>query len=163
MPGADICSNYHGGNQQSEEANESIVHLKGTLRNRILAYIRSVPSTCEEAETALGLPHTTTSARITELKALKLIRESGIVRENASGRNAAVLEAVPELELIAPEQRRTLVLHPPTLRSQLMTAIALYGNAEVEAATACSPKVGIERAKGLWTEIEALVDKALAR
>lgn len=162
MPGFDICRNNHGGNQQSEEANDSIVHLKGNLRNRILVYIRAVPSTCEETESALSLPHTTCSARISELKSMKLVRESGKVRANASGRNAAVLEAVPEFELTSPEPSKFVAVES-TLRARLLDAIARYGKAEVEAATSFSPKLGIQRATELWTEIETLVDKALAR
>lgn len=92
----DICRNFHGGNKNSEAANDSIQSQKQIIRKKILEYIKSCPegATCEEIEIALGIAHQSCSARCTELKSLNLVYQDG-GRLTRSNRRAAVLKAVP--------------------------------------------------------------------
>jgi hypothetical protein len=71
----DITAGYHGGDEFSEQAHESIQEDKVSLRRRVFAHIERCPhgATCEEVELALGLSHQTVSARITELRARRQI------------------------------------------------------------------------------------------
>lgn len=95
---ADITRNFHGGNRESTEAHRSIVSTKESLRRRVIAYVAGrgqVGATSDEIEVALGLPHQTVSARITEAKAGGELVKSGDRRPTRSGRNAAVLVATP--------------------------------------------------------------------
>lgn len=94
---ADITRNFHGGNEESTAAHRSIVTSKDTLRRRVIAFVRSRGehgATSDEIEVALGLPHQTVSARITEAKAGGDLVPSGVRRLTRSGRSAAVLVAV---------------------------------------------------------------------
>jgi hypothetical protein len=94
MSSPDITRNYHGGNRESTEAHRSIVPLKETLRRRVISFVRSRGehgATSDEIELALGLPHQTVSARITEGKAGGDLVPSGRRRLTRSGRSAAVL------------------------------------------------------------------------
>ena len=92
----DICSNNHGGDECSVNAHTSIQSSKEALRTMIYEYIKTGPVTCEEIEMALGLKHQTASARVSELKALNMVRPSGIKRVTSSGRKAHVLEIICE-------------------------------------------------------------------
>lgn len=92
----DVCSNRHGGNPESVEANESIAGEKYQLRERVLAFIKGrgdVGATCDEMEQELGLRLHTISARCTELLKSERVTRSG-VRKTRSGRNASVLVAL---------------------------------------------------------------------
>lgn len=90
----DICQSRHKGNPQSAEAHESIVTEKSRMHQAILAYLRHEGGcTCEQVEQGLGLSHQTASARMSELKARGLARDSGRRRPTSSGRMAAILEA----------------------------------------------------------------------
>jgi hypothetical protein len=66
---------------------------------RILAYITSTPSTCDEVEVALGMTHQSCSAAIN-----KLMRERRVVaggnRKTRSNRNARVWSATQPTENI---------------------------------------------------------------
>lgn len=64
----DICANNHGGNPQSDAAHSITADSAPILRRQILERIKEIPSTCDEVEVALSLPHQTVSARISELK-----------------------------------------------------------------------------------------------
>lgn len=79
----DICSNRHGGNAESVEANRAV--NKSRLRLLILANLRFRDMTCEEVENATGLSHQTCSARFSELKRDGLI-EPTKRRKTRSGR-----------------------------------------------------------------------------
>lgn len=90
----DICGRHHGGNSRSLEANASISHDKNNLRRMVLDSIRSTgPATCEEIEGRLQLKHQTASARMSELKKMKLITPIGR-RATSSGRNADVFDVL---------------------------------------------------------------------
>ena len=92
----DVCRNNHGGNENSEAANNAIAGAKISLRNQILNYIRKQGgrgATCEEIEQALNMSHQTVSARCSELKARKLIISMG-KRETSSGCRADILGAI---------------------------------------------------------------------
>lgn len=93
---ADITRRFHGGNAESNAAHRSIVKDKATLTRRVVAFVRARGqrgATSDEVEVALGLPHQTVSARITEAKAAGELVMSGDRRPTRSGRNAAVLVA----------------------------------------------------------------------
>lgn len=90
----DPTRNYHGGNQESNDAHRSVVKTKQLTRDRIVKWVGqrgSRGATCDEVEAVSSLPHQTVSARITEAKALGLLVPSGEKRKTRSGRNAAVL------------------------------------------------------------------------
>jgi hypothetical protein len=65
----DICRNHHGGNTESEAANEQTA--KSADRQRIVQALLNVSwrgMTCDELEVFLGMTHQTCSARCSELK-----------------------------------------------------------------------------------------------
>lgn len=89
----DITSNNHHGNSYSSEANASITERKHKIRTLVYRFIESKKhygATSDEVEQALGLSHQTASARMTELKALKMINDSGLSRKTRSHRKAGV-------------------------------------------------------------------------
>lgn len=93
----DICRNYHRGNAESEAANGRVHGKKEAMQQRILAFIRSMGldgATCDQIEIALDMAHQTASARVSELKKLRLIVDSGSRRETRTGSKAAVLTVV---------------------------------------------------------------------
>ncbi len=93
---ADITRRFHGGDPESNAAHRSIVLSKATMRRRVVAYVRErgeLGATSDEIEAALGMPHQTVSARITEAKAGGELVKSGDRRLTRSGRSAAVLVA----------------------------------------------------------------------
>jgi predicted ArsR family transcriptional regulator len=84
----DICRNYHGGEEFSVEANESVAPSKAIQRQRILRHLARVGNaTSDETEEALGMLHQTASARFSELK-----RDGWIVPVlNADGKHVSRL------------------------------------------------------------------------
>lgn len=93
----DITDNYHQGNEYSVLANESVREIKVRLRSMVVSFVSEqgeYGATSDEVEQALGMPHQTASARLTEAKALGMVEDSGRKRKTRSGRNAAVLVAV---------------------------------------------------------------------
>lgn len=92
----DICANNHGGNENSTEARRNT--NADVDRKRILAFIQAQGSegaTCDEIEQALSLPHQTASARCTDLKVRRLVRENG-KRLTRRGSSASVLVAISQ-------------------------------------------------------------------
>jgi len=84
-------------NDLSLAAYDSIIPHASRLAKRVFVYILEQGShgaTCEECEFELAMQHQTCSARITELKDSRLVRDSGRRRETSSGRLAAVLVVV---------------------------------------------------------------------
>jgi hypothetical protein len=84
---------YARGSDTSHDAAKSMASHAGTIRGRVLEYIRTFcdnGATCDQCELDLGLSHQTTSARINELRNLALIVDSGKRRKTRSGRNAVV-------------------------------------------------------------------------
>lgn len=91
---SDITESRHGGNPESQEAFESVKADSSSLRKRIWTFIHArgqEGATVDEIESASGLRHQTVSARVSELKAMKLLVPSGERRKTSSGRFAAVL------------------------------------------------------------------------
>lgn len=77
----DICVNRHGHNPQSEAANRRVQPMKSTMRTKILAYLQAVEeATCEDIVRALDMKLQSVSARVSELKAEKMIEETGYKR-----------------------------------------------------------------------------------
>lgn len=75
----------------SREAAQSIAPRAETLRTKALAMIRKHNGlTADECAAVLNESVLAIRPRITELSVLKLIRDSGRVRKNASGRKAIV-------------------------------------------------------------------------
>jgi hypothetical protein len=96
----DICSDRHLGNVYSRAANPSRI-AKQRMRSRILLFLlKSGPATCEEIEFALSMgkevnhvdfvPHSSCSARISELKREGSIIPTGESRPTQRGRSSAV-------------------------------------------------------------------------
>ena len=92
----DITANYHGGNERSIEANDSLVPHKQIMRTRLLALIDERGEsgiTCDEAEIITGWRHQSVSARFSEMKCDEIITARG-TRVTRSGRNADVYRLV---------------------------------------------------------------------
>ena len=88
----DICSNRHKGNANSFLANLRVAGRKHSLRERFyLSLYHDGPQTCEEVSYRLQIRYTTCSGRVSELKAEKLIWETGEQRETTAGATASVL------------------------------------------------------------------------
>lgn len=103
---ADICSRKHRYDPNSFLANIRIHPHKLNLCQRIyLSLVEQGEATCEQLSLRLGIRYTTTSARVSELKAMTWIMRSGAIRETTGGSDAAVLRALTEAE-------RERVLHP---------------------------------------------------
>lgn len=86
----DITRNYHGGNANSEAANDAVAPKKFGMREKILFYLKFHPEgkTCEQIEQELGMKHQSASARISELKMMQKIKvigqaktESGVIAD----------------------------------------------------------------------------------
>lgn len=96
MMQADVTASRHGGNRESAEASASIEQDKARLRRMVVQFVRDRGergATCDEIELGLGMSHQTTSARVTEAKAIGLLSRTEERRPTRSGRNAAVLVA----------------------------------------------------------------------
>lgn len=97
----DITRNFHGGNPQSEAANESMVPFKDPLLDIVVEYVRQQKwsgSICDEVEAALGMTHQTASPRFTEAKQQKRLVPNGEKRQTRQERWAAVLVAPEYLD-----------------------------------------------------------------
>ena len=80
----DICARNHGGNAESVEANRGTNKERDAAR--ILLFLESYgDTTCDRAESILGLSHQTCSARFSDLKKEGLI-EPTTRRKTRSGR-----------------------------------------------------------------------------
>ncbi len=85
------------GSETSKQAAESIRHILPHLERVVFDAIKSRGqhgATCEECETATGLPHQTASARIRGLAIKGAIALSGAKRRTRSGRHAGVYVSV---------------------------------------------------------------------
>mgnify|MGYP006301538543 CR=1 FL=1 len=85
----------------SEKAARRIEGHAGTIRGRVLAYLRAcgpAGATDDEAEAALGIKPQTYTPRRGELVALEPVIDSGRRRPTASGRPAAVWVASEHAE-----------------------------------------------------------------
>ncbi len=78
----------------SLQAAQSMVPTASTLRDRVLEAIRARPSTADELADSLDASPFSIRPRVTELLKMGKIRETLERRRNASGRLAAVWEAV---------------------------------------------------------------------
>jgi len=67
-----------------------------TWMNRVLNAVREKPSTMSEVAVKYGVLATTTRPRGSQLTALGFIRDSGLRRKNAYGRNEIVYEPCPQ-------------------------------------------------------------------
>jgi hypothetical protein len=93
----DICSNNHGGNPMSVQANKIASRGKSSARQQILFELQVATDykhnlTCEELEAVTKLSHQTCSARLSELRRegkIKIVGE----RKTRSGALAAVYQA----------------------------------------------------------------------
>ena len=93
----DICIHRHKGNAESVAANERVSPFKDRDRERIYRWFLEKAgaqgATSKEVTRCLGIPYTTVSGRLSELKAAKWLCETGQRRDGA-----AVLVAVTEEE-----------------------------------------------------------------
>jgi hypothetical protein len=93
QPSLDFSPRSNG----TDTSNAAAEHIKPTVANvrqRVLAFIAATPSTCDEIEVALYLPHQTASARCNDLKRMGLIVDSEQRRPTRAGCKAAVWRAV---------------------------------------------------------------------
>lgn len=98
----DICIHRHKGNAESVAANERVAPFKDRDRERIYRWFLEKAkggATSKDVTRCLGIPYTTVSGRLSELKAAKWLRETGQRRDGA-----AVLVAVTAEE----RKQRTL-------------------------------------------------------
>jgi hypothetical protein len=95
----DPTENFHGGNQESTEAFESVTPgSRAAQLARVVAHIASCGphgATSDEVEAALGLLHQGCSARFTDAKRQGLIIPSGHRRPTRAGRMAAAFIVPP--------------------------------------------------------------------
>lgn len=98
VPRADLCTSRHRGAETSIAAFESTPEsTRQRQRERVMEFIRgrgAQGATTEEASIAMGIAYTAASGRFTELKALKLIRDSGERRRTTHGKTAGVFLAI---------------------------------------------------------------------
>lgn len=83
-PYIDITAGHHGGNKQSQEANKVVAPYKTNWRERVLGLMalrdeQGLGTTCRQAADYFGRESGHLSPRFTELKADKLIEETGII------------------------------------------------------------------------------------
>lgn len=92
----DVCANRHGGNQESAEAHERVAPGKQQMHARIYAWALAQPAgiTCDEASVAFQCSPNAISGRLSEMKALGLLRATSERRKTRSGCGARVLRAV---------------------------------------------------------------------
>ena len=77
----DVCAGKHGGNEQSEEAFESVRHVISAGQVAALSFIRSrgaYGATAQEYADRLGVPINKVSVRFSELKLLGRIEKTGV-------------------------------------------------------------------------------------
>lgn len=90
--GGDVTAWYHGGDENSTAAYLSVKDSKNRMLNKIVNYLtENGGMTCDQLEYELGLPHTSTSARITEGLAKGLLERTGEKRNTRSGHKAWVV------------------------------------------------------------------------
>jgi len=97
----DVCARRHRGNPQSRAANVRVHRAKYECRAAVYAWILeqgSAGATCEEVSRALGMRYTTTSGRISELKADGWLVPAGKTRKTSTGATAGVHRAVSAAE-----------------------------------------------------------------
>lgn len=82
----------------SHAAADSIRHVSGELRQRVLRHIltqRNHGATADEIQQALGLLPQTVTPRCFELRKMGLIERTAVTRPTISGRQAYVYQATP--------------------------------------------------------------------
>lgn len=84
----------HKREDTSRAAAEAMRPKAGILRDKVLACLRKQPMTADECADTLRETVLTIRPRLSELRALDLIIDTGDRRQNDSGRNAIVWSAV---------------------------------------------------------------------
>jgi type IV pilus biogenesis protein CpaD/CtpE len=100
----DICRNYHGGEEESEAANESIDDRKAALRAKISDVIVAAGNhgmTSDQVEALTGMRHQTCSARFSEMKADGVMVWTGRKSPTRSGRMAKEFRINESLQNLA--------------------------------------------------------------
>lgn len=90
----DITRNNHGGNPESEAANQSIADVKEIVRRQVEEFVDTRGddgATADEAAIIFGSSHNHVAPRMTELLADGRLIDSGRRRPTRSGRSARVL------------------------------------------------------------------------
>ena len=78
----DVCSNKHGGNAQSVQANRKVSSTKVKSQQLVLEVLRQYgPLTCKEIAAQMDVEMHTVSGRITELKEQGLVRSTAVCRD----------------------------------------------------------------------------------
>jgi hypothetical protein len=99
----DICSNRHGGNEQSQAANNRNKQHREAQRRQVYELIKQSPRTMKEVAEAMGVQLNTVSGRGSELKQRSLIEPTGEVR----GGSAVLRAIVPQPTPVASQQKPT--------------------------------------------------------
>jgi predicted transcriptional regulator len=94
----DVCANRHQGADTSVQAFESTPKKKRkSQRLNVLRLLNLYPRsgfTTDEIAKGLGIPYTSASARMAELKAIGAIKDSGKRRKTSHGKTARVMIVV---------------------------------------------------------------------
>lgn len=102
----DICAGKHGGEPFSEAANPSMTK-KARDSARIYAFVHSLGehgATANEAERALGICHSTASARFSDMKERRELLPNGKRRKTEHGHDAGVYVTRGTVEARKPAQ-----------------------------------------------------------
>lgn len=81
---ADITSNRHKGNPESNDAFKDVKDRLVGDRVKILNYLKHCHATCKDIAIALNMKYTTVSGRLSELKAMGLVEKTGYRREGSA-------------------------------------------------------------------------------
>lgn len=88
-----ISPGYKGG-ETSLSAAQAMASTAGTIRDQVLGVIQRWPSTPEEIARDLGIDLYTVRPRVSELKRLGKIQDSGDRRMSRGGKSAIVWQAL---------------------------------------------------------------------
>lgn len=82
----------------SEDAADAIAPNAATLRAKVRAALEERPMTADETADYLGVDKLSIRPRFSELSAVSEIEDSGLRRQNRSGKKAIVWQRVKEFE-----------------------------------------------------------------
>lgn len=120
----DITRNRHRGNPHSEAANRRLHPHKPLQRESVLALITfmgAYGATCEEVATVLKMRVHSISARLAELKADGLVKETGETRKTEGGFEAAVIVATGKNDAMPAETTNAPLNADAAIQKELFT------------------------------------------
>lgn len=93
----DVCANNHGGNEVSIDANKKLD--KKAVIAKIIAFMQTRPrseSYVKEIIDGIGIPHQTTSARLSDMKAAGLIEPVKVNGKQLRVDGCGVVRLIPK-------------------------------------------------------------------